>query len=29
MATAGGKDPSKIAEALQKAREVIARMIGS
>ena len=29
MATAGGKDPSKIAEALQKAREVIARMIGA
>ena len=29
MATAGGKDPSKIAEAMQKAREVIARMIGS
>ena len=28
MATAGGKDASKVAEAMQKAREVIARMIG-
>jgi alanyl-tRNA synthetase len=28
MATAGGKNPARIAEALQKARETIARMLG-
>ena len=28
MATAGGKNPEKIAEALQKARETAARMLG-